>query len=335
MTYAITIQGTDAVAHATARLCQRSGFQDVALQGGHDPQIPPYLTLPANQTRILQAMGCGDVLQSQGFEPDREQVRLAASQYLISEMPLGKFYRDRYGAPLVNLSYAALKEALQTDLPECTAGQTELVIHTNKANVAATQSWELRHHRHLGATSTANVTWLAKSSVAWQFSTPDAVQYYVLVPAGAALDEGEWSPDLWPAIAKARPVAQFAYNPEVRKDWVAGNWAFLGLATMGLHPIRRETWFTGLEDAWVLSRMLENYEEAVTEGLRAYTQYRQPRADRIWRSNVALTELFFAKSPMKRLGRNVGIALRSRFVPEIAMQRIDWFNAYDCIKGFS
>ena len=36
-------------------------------------------------------------------------VRLGKSGYLISEIPLGKFYCDRYGANLINISEANLQ----------------------------------------------------------------------------------------------------------------------------------------------------------------------------------------------------------------------------------
>ena len=41
-----------------------------------------------------------------------------------------------------------------------------------------------------------------------------------------------------------------------------------------------ETIHAGIEDAWVLSRMLENYEEETNEALSSYTKYRRPRINR-------------------------------------------------------
>jgi 2-polyprenyl-6-methoxyphenol hydroxylase-like FAD-dependent oxidoreductase len=90
----------------------------------------------------------------------------------------------------------------------------------------------------------------------------------------------------------------------------------------------------GLEDAWVLSRMLENYEEDTADGLAAYAKYRRPRARRIAREVTATVKQHNALSPLGRLRRNINIAFSTRFIPEIAMQRIDWHYDYDCIRGF-
>ena len=31
---------------------------------------------------------------------------------------------------------------------------------------------------------------------------------------------------------------------------------------------------------------------------------------------------------------NIGVALGSRFLPEIVMHKQDWFHQHDCIRGF-
>ena len=111
--YSVAILGTGISAHLMARLCNRSGFDDVSLTTS-DGQEPDQLlaengphndldTLAASQTRVLFALGLGEALMDHACLPDREQVRLAASGYLLSELPLGKFYQDRYGAPMLNI----------------------------------------------------------------------------------------------------------------------------------------------------------------------------------------------------------------------------------------
>jgi 2-polyprenyl-6-methoxyphenol hydroxylase-like FAD-dependent oxidoreductase len=92
--------------------------------------------------------------------------------------------------------------------------------------------------------------------------------------------------------------------------------------------------WVGLEDAWVLSRMLENYEEAVDEGLREYARFRRARANRLSRAAAVRAEQYFENTRLGRLGRNLNLALSTRFLPEIAMQRIDWLYGHDCIRGF-
>ena len=40
------------------------------------------------------------------------------------------------------------------------------------------------------------------------------------------------------------------------------------------------------------------------------------------------------RNPLRRLTRNLGMGMRHRLLPELAMQRDDWQFEYDCIKGF-
>ncbi|MEQ9452071.1 MAG: hypothetical protein RJQ07_10855 [Pseudomonadales bacterium] len=343
--YPIDIRGTGIVSHCVARLCQRSGFHDLALQP-YDPEQsvpePPALTLGANQTRILAALGLQNALYEVAHRPDREQVRLARSRYLVAEMPLGQFYQDRYGAAMINLTRAELSDLVKTSLPAnstdattstTTQRQASLTIET-EAPLEADGPWRL-DYVELPATHTiANVTWLARNAVAWQFSSRNADHLYLLRSANSPLDENDWHGSLWALLEAVEPVHQVQASNQVRQHWVAGDWVFVGQACLPYHAMRRETWFTGLEDAWVLSRMLENYEEAMHEGLASFETYRKPRAERIARHNDALLKETLRTSAAARTMRNIGIGLRNRFLPEIAMQRIDWLYGYDCIRGF-
>ncbi len=345
--YHINICGDGPISHIMVRLCRRSGFSHIGHQAYSDEganTAPPALTLGANQTRILYALGLAPALQELAWPPDREQVRLARSQYLISELPLGKFYQDRYGAPMLNLSYHELLNTVMTEVSTPHFNDSELTIATEESALSnssdlthATQPTALRLlYGHFPSThSIANVTWLARNAIAWQFSTQTKDHIYLLSQSAVTLQSDDWHPSLWAQIEQLQPVDALKMDNGVRNHWVEGDLVHLGHATMGCHPMRRETWFTGIEDAWVLSRMLENYEEAISEGLQAYQQYRKPRAERIHRSNQALLNSQLAITPTARLLRNVGIGLRSRFLPEIAMQRIDWLYGYDCIKGFN
>ena len=80
--------------------------------------------------------------------------------------------------------------------------------------------------------------------------------------------------------------------------------------------------------------MLENYEEDMHDGLSEYARYRQVRARKITRETESLTASLTQPVAAKRIMRNLGIALSTRFLPEIAMSRRDWFHSYDRIKGF-
>ena len=90
-----------------------------------------------------------------------------------------------------------------------------------------------------------------------------------------------------------------------------------------------------LEDAWILSRMMERWEESPHEGFADYERYRKPRAARLRRYAVAERAALAERSGPAAWQRNLKWSLTSRFLPEIAMQKTDWLYGYDCIKGFA
>ncbi|MFT7651026.1 MAG: 2-polyprenyl-6-methoxyphenol hydroxylase-like FAD-dependent oxidoreductase [Limisphaerales bacterium] len=331
--YPIAIQGSDIIAQVIASLCKRSGFTDISMTLDR-PIWPPALTLGAHQTRILQSLGLGDSIRRDGHVPDREQVRLARSEYLVSEFPLGKFYEDRYGAPLVNITHDSLHSLVVNPWPTTNASPPVLNIET-RGETFDKNEWHLQHSYQAGEPSNANVTWLGRDAVGWQSSTVDGSHFYVLTNNPGDLSLADWSPRLHAFVENLKTVNQFATQPDLRTHWQDGDWVFLGKASLSQQPINPVTWLTGLEDAWVLSRMMENYEQDIEQGTRAYAQYRQPRAKRILTQCNNLSKSYFATTTTRRVTRNLGIALRSRFLPEIAMQRIDWLHGFDCIKGFN
>ena len=83
-----------------------------------------------------------------------------------------------------------------------------------------------------------------------------------------------------------------------------------------------------------MSRMLENYEEDVADGLREYERFRRARTRRVAANITTASRALTATGRLSRLGAHLARALSTRFLPEIAMQRIDWLYGYDCIKGF-
>jgi 2-polyprenyl-6-methoxyphenol hydroxylase-like FAD-dependent oxidoreductase len=89
-----------------------------------------------------------------------------------------------------------------------------------------------------------------------------------------------------------------------------------------------------MEDAWVLSRMMENYEEDIGDGLAAYERFRRPRHRKVLAQMrdhlIRLTQ----PSSARRFQQHVGTALQNRLLPEIALQQQDWLYEHDVIKGF-
>ncbi len=121
----------------------------------------------------------------------------------------------------------------------------------------------------------------------------------------------------------------------VASYWYAGRTVLLG-DVCHAHPVFPSLCpSAALEDAWVLSRMMERWEESPHEGFPDYARYRKPRADRLRAFAAAELETLLLEAPTAAWQRNLKWSLTSRFLPEIAMQRLDWLYGYDCIKGFA
>ena len=343
--YSVAILGTGISAHLMARLCHRSGFDDVSLTTS-DGQEPDQLlaengphndldTLAASQTRVLFALGLGEALMDHACLPDREQVRLAASGYLLSELPLGKFYQDRYGAPMLNIHRTDLAASIDSGVsadhidPD-TAG---LTINTLPADLSTETRWRLAYARAERGKTAANTTWLARRGVVWQVPSRQHDHFYALLPQDYEWRDSDWHGSLREIVRQSLPVPAGILTSAVREHWQEGSFVHIAQACYLPGMLVRECRWCGFEDAWVLSRMMENYEEDSHAGVSEYVRYRKPRVSKIRRLSDERMQSYLAT---KRTSiRNLGIAFRTRFLPEMAMQRIDWLHQYDCIKGFN
>ena len=112
--YSVAVIGDSPVAHIAALACKAAGFSNTkqfASVNTHSVDENTVQCIPASASRIINALSPKSI-ESIGLRPDREQVRLGRSAYLLSELPLGNFYFDRYGAPLVNCTRKELIELL-------------------------------------------------------------------------------------------------------------------------------------------------------------------------------------------------------------------------------
>lgn len=340
----VAIRGTNPTALAARLACRAAGFDTVDLFPGAGAPEASAVTLPANLTRIVVALGRGKALEESATTPDREQVRFGKSGYLLSELPLGQFARDRYGAPCVNLTGHELHAVLGGDehvgppqpMDELSS-RYNIVLDCGAGDcpTRATHTLWYAETTTYPPLASANVTWLLPGQTAWLLNTPAATHVYFATLRDARPDPAQWHACL--AEAAAMAVPEMTFNPThtgIRDQWFTGNVVRLGPACRQDNPFRRECLHTGLEDAWVLGRMLDNYEEDIQTGLREYEKYRLPRTTKIARdaANTALS--YTSNETITNLRRNLGIAFATRFLPEIAMQRVDWLYAYDCIRGF-
>ena len=113
-----------------------------------------------------------------------------------------------------------------------------------------------------------------------------------------------------------------------------GRVTLLGDACHPMLPYMAQGAAMAIEDAWVLSRMLENWEEETAEALVQYERFRVPRTSKVLVGSRAQGEQFHLSDRWKILKRNLRLGFGSRFLPDVAMQQLDRLHGYDCVKGF-
>ncbi len=361
---AVRIDGNGTAALSLALGLRRAGFEDVALAGSetHDPA----LDLSPNATRILAALGLGETLTGFAFEPALITQRAWHSGYLLTQRPLGSFARDRYGAPHLIVDEGALRDTLREQLhhlgvteraPDLTHDTDTLLIgcHTQSSirramgydQDTATPSWiswratvaGARAPRHLDPR--AITSWIGPEQTFrhWPGADGRSLSLQALVPAAAGRDIAAafsaWHPTVRRLIDAARDEHHAPlWEEPVLEQWYQHNLVLLGDACHRLHPYLQQGVALALEDAWVLARMLERWEEEVHHALHDYERFRRARVNRVraetrWRWAEAIQS-----AGWRAQGRNLRDSLMNRFLPEMTMQQLDWLYGYDCIKGF-
>ena len=117
-------------------------------------------------------------------------------------------------------------------------------------------------------------------------------------------------------------------------DWYNQQAVLLGDACHGVSIYPTHQTGAPLEDAWVLATMMERWEDEPHSGFHDYTRYRAPRARQIKAGADAFVRELTEVERGAIWGRNTRWSLTSRFLPEIAMKKMDWLYSYDCVLWF-
>lgn len=153
--------------------------------------------------------------------------------------------------------------------------------------------------------------------------------------AELAADFAAWHPQVRALIEAADTAFKWAlYEREPLTTWTRGAVTLLGDACHPMLPYLAQGAAMAIEDAWVLSRMLERWEDQPATGCAEYERYRRPRTARVQLRSRLQGEEYHLRGRWPVWKRNLTLALGSRYLPEIAMQRFDWLHGYDCIRGF-
>ncbi len=348
--YHVAIIGESLAAQVAALACAASGFHDIdRLQGSQHPNEEPQVySLGANASRLLRAL-VPESIDGLGFQPDRRQVRFAKSAYLLAELPLGEFYQQRYGSPLVNFSAPALtayleeqidnplKNPMSLDDAEIFHQLTVLADSERGTKASNDDPSFLIYHASLPyhPLRKANVLWRGNGQYIEQLADKDQVHFQFVTRADIPFDPEQWHDSLQDALAAKMQVGGMSLNGFTASEtFFSGRVAYLHSALTSASYIKVDAGNTALEDAWVLSRMMENYEEDIGDGLGAFERFRRPRhrkvAAKLCDHLLKLTE----PSVNKRFSQHVGMALQNRLLPELALAQQDWLYAHDVIKGF-
>lgn len=144
-----------------------------------------------------------------------------------------------------------------------------------------------------------------------------------------------WHPSLTALIKTATSLSHTQTNSTEPVERLAhGAVGFLGASCHALMPHLPQQQALGIEDAWVIARMLEQWEDQPADGLVEFERYRLPRARRLTANATARASALCDTRPFETWRRNLGMTFGSRFLPELAMQKNDWLYGYDAVNGF-
>ncbi len=145
-----------------------------------------------------------------------------------------------------------------------------------------------------------------------------------------------WHPSVMEMISRAATCRSRAlHDHAAATTWSRGRIVLLGNACHPLLPYVDQGGAMAIEDAWILSRLLGDWEDDdVTAALLEYARYRQPRVTRVQNAARENSTTYHEADAMRAFGRNLKLALGTRLLPELAIEQFDWLYGYDAVKGF-
>ena len=391
----IGIVGAGLAGTTLAIALRQSGLDVHLYDRSAEPGEGAPLTLTANGTRVLHALGLKDVLKDLAVFPEFSTIRHARTAFLLSQRPLGRFSEARYGAPDCVVMSGRLTSALREQAERLTIPMTtgnpvqradpgtatlSLADGTERAhpalavacglpadpddpglsNLLNQRAWlpttGIRTLRATGARAEPSrdhdrflTTWIADGLVALEQPLPSdpgiqRLALTLIVPDDP--DAGDPAEFMTRLLTRAHPYLRHLFGDreviwadqaasECAEFWFAEKLALLGGACHAHPPFPALGPAAALEDAWVLSRMMERWEDEPHQGFADYERYRKPRARRLRAFSEQERRQLMQTEPLKAWQRNLTWSLTSRFLPELTLQKTDWLYGYDCIKGFA
>lgn len=369
---AIAIKHADLGGLTLALALKRAGLDGWQLQeaiAAHTP-APELLPISPNGARVLHALGLRGWLGQHAERPATLEERTGGNGFQLSALPLGEFSANRFGAPFYLVQSLALRDALadalgSTAAPGATTGHSHAPLRVCSrdpvadANAAVPDSTRIRAWLWQGQLPLAQVPdllranalslwvgpgralWLARDSVSGRL----AFTALASRPANASASNspapvlattfGHWHRAIGELLHAAGDCPPRPWTAQPPPEHLARDGAVLvGAAAHPMGPALLQQTSATLEDAWVLSRFAEQHEGAPAQIAEQYQRYRLKRARLlVARSNAAIAGLLYARGG-ERLRARLTSTLTGRFLPELALGRLDWIYRYDCVRGF-
>jgi len=213
-----------------------------------------------------------------------------------------------------------------------------------------------------GLVKTANLPKraIAPAATVWLGPHRHFVNYYVnsgdTVNYIAILENQNWKEESWavPADKNELSEAFSGWNKKVHtlieqshvcykwalyqhaplKSWCNARVTLLGDACHAMLPYLAQGAAMAIEDAWVLSRMLDQQEDNPLLAFTEYEKFRHARTTKMQSASAEQGAMFHLENYWDITMRNLKLGLGSRYLPELALQKLDWIHAYDAVKGF-
>ncbi len=213
-----------------------------------------------------------------------------------------------------------------------------------------------------GLVKTANIPkgTVAPAATVWLGPHGHFVNYYVCsgdaVNYVAILENQDWNDESWAIPAqKSELLTAFGgwhkkvhllienseacykwglFQHQPLETWTKSRVTLLGDACHAMLPYLAQGAAMAIEDAWVLSRMLEQQEKNPVLALPAYEKYRLARTKKMQLASAEQGDMFHLSDSRDVILRNFKLGFGSRYLPELALKKLDWIHAYDAIRGF-
>ncbi|PZQ99443.1 MAG: monooxygenase [Cereibacter sphaeroides] len=117
------------------------------------------------------------------------------------------------------------------------------------------------------------------------------------------------------------------FRHPVAKSWHRGRTAILGDAAHPTLPFLAQGANMALEDAWVLTAMLDRH-DTPEAAFAAYQAARAPRCARIVEASSRNARAYHLRSPLREIA-HAGLRLSAKVAPGAALKRFDWIYKWD------